>query len=164
MSFGVAFSRLIGNEGGYSFNPNDPGGETMWGVTARVARADGYSGPMQLLPKERAYRIAKSKYWDPLKLDEVDAYSSQVAFQILDANFNGGLVVLWIQKSCNGPIEIDGKYGDQTLKAIINTDPHVFILRFLAYRLKYLKDLHAWPTFGRGWVDRVANNLLLGAA
>ena len=51
-SFDDAFKALIGSEGGYSFNPADPGGETMWGVTARVARASGYAGPMKDLPLE----------------------------------------------------------------------------------------------------------------
>ena len=48
-------------EGGYSNrNPeDDPGGETMWGVTARVAREDGYTGPMRDLPLERAKSIAR---------------------------------------------------------------------------------------------------------
>lgn len=40
-NFEDAFRALIGSEGGYSFNPHDPGGETMWGVTARVARSAG---------------------------------------------------------------------------------------------------------------------------
>ena len=38
-SFDDAFDLLIGNEGGYVNNPADPGGETMFGITARVARA-----------------------------------------------------------------------------------------------------------------------------
>ena len=42
--------------------------------------------------------------------------------------------------------------------------PARFVLRFVAYRLRYLKGLHAWPTFSRGWTERMAVNLLLGAA
>ena len=53
-SFDDAFDALIGNEGGYSNNPKDPGGETMWGITARVARAAGYTGPMRDLPRDTA--------------------------------------------------------------------------------------------------------------
>ncbi|HIA2409759.1 TPA: glycosyl hydrolase 108 family protein, partial [Burkholderia contaminans] len=34
-SFDDAFEALMGNEGGYSNSPADPGGETMWGITAR---------------------------------------------------------------------------------------------------------------------------------
>src|SRR3546814_3701756 len=32
----------IGKEGGYSNHPADKGGPTMWGITERVARKNGY--------------------------------------------------------------------------------------------------------------------------
>jgi lysozyme family protein len=157
-SFDDAFKSLIGNEGGYSFSPDDPGGETMWGVTARVARTYGYAGRMKDLPLATAKEIAKTKYWDPLRLDEFDP---RVAFQIFDANYNGGLVVLWMQKASDA--EPDGKFGQQTVDAVKNADPLKFVMRFAAFRLRYLKSLHAWPSFSRGWTDRMAKNLLLGA-
>jgi lysozyme family protein len=49
-------------EGGYSNNPNDSGGETMWGVTDRVARANGYAGPMKDMPREVAKNIYFASY------------------------------------------------------------------------------------------------------
>ncbi len=158
-SFDDAFKALIGSEGGYSFNPADPGGETMWGVTARVARAFGYAGAMKDLPLATAKEIAKMKYWDPLRLDEFDP---RVAFQIFDANYNGGLVVLWMQKASGA--DEDGKFGQATVDAVKAADPLKFVMRFAAYRVRYLKGLHVWPNFSRGWMDRMANNLLLGAA
>src|SRR5690625_2900639 len=45
-------------EGAYSNNPADKGGETMYGITVSVARANGYSGPMANMPRavdERSY-------------------------------------------------------------------------------------------------------------
>lgn len=39
MDFDTAFHKLLGHEGAYVNHPNDPGGETMWGVTARDADA-----------------------------------------------------------------------------------------------------------------------------
>jgi len=158
-SFDDAFRSLIGSEGGYCFHPADPGGETMWGVTARVARSFGYTGAMKDLPLETAMRIAKEKYWDPLHLDELDP---RVAFQIFDANYNGGLVVLWMQKASGA--QADGRFGPATMAAVKSADPMKFILRFVAYRLRYLRNLPTWSTFSRGWTDRMATNLLLGAA
>ncbi|SIT41685.1 conserved hypothetical protein [Paraburkholderia ribeironis] len=158
-SFEDAFKALIGNEGGYCFNPADPGGETMLGVTARVARNAGYTGAMKDLPLDTARQIAKQKHWDPLHLDELDP---RVAFQILDANYNGGLVALWIQKASGA--KKDGKFGSDTLDAVKSADPMKFVTRFAAYRLRYLRNLHTWPNFSRGWTARMADNLLLGAA
>lgn len=156
--FADAFEQLMGHEGGYSNNPADPGGETMYGVTARVARANGYSGPMRDLPLETARAIAKSVYWDPYYLDQFDP---RVAFQIFDVAYNGGKGIAWAQQACGVPA--DGKIGPVTMEALKNVDPHRFCLQYLAYRLKYLKDLNGWKSFSRGWADRVANNMLLGS-
>lgn len=157
-SFDDAFRALIGNEGGYVNNPADPGGETMYGVTARVARAHGYAGSMRDLPLETAKAIAKQSYWDTLHLDEFDA---RIAFQMFDANYNGGATVRWAQQASGAPV--DGKIGPNTIAAIKATDPHLFVMRFLAYRLKYLGSLKTWPSFGRGWSARIADNMLKGA-
>ncbi|MCG1056092.1 glycoside hydrolase family 108 protein [Mycetohabitans sp. B5] len=152
--FDDAFDKLIGNEGGYSNNPQDPGGETMWGVTQRVARAWGYTGPMRELPRETAKQIAKALYWDPLHCDRYDA---RVAFQIFDANYNGGHVVIWMQQASDA--FADGKLGPKTIAAVQAVDPELFIMRFIAARLTYLTALQTWPSFGRGWARRIATNL-----
>ncbi|MFM0330640.1 glycoside hydrolase family 108 protein [Paraburkholderia strydomiana] len=158
-SFDDAFDALIGNEGGYSNNPADPGGETMWGVTARVARAAGYAGAMRELPRDTAKAIAKKLYWDPLRLDEIDA---RVAFQIFDANYNGGHPVIWMQGAAGA--KVDGLIGPATIAAVQATDPLRFMLRWNALRLTYFTSLNTWQTFGKGWARRIANNLSKGAA
>jgi lysozyme family protein len=158
-SFDDAFDALIGNEGGYSNNPADPGGETMWGVTARVARAAGYAGAMRELPRDTAKAIAKKLYWDPLRLDELDP---RVAFQIFDANYNGGHPVIWMQGAAGA--KVDGLIGPATIAAVQATDPLRFMLRWNALRLTYLASLNTWQTFGKGWARRIANNLGKGAA
>ena len=56
-NFNRAFTELLGNEGGYSNNPNDPGGETNWGITLAVARANGYVGAMKDMDQSFAKRI-----------------------------------------------------------------------------------------------------------
>ena len=156
-SFDDAWTALVGNEGGYSNNPNDPGGETMWGVTARVARAYGYTGPMRQLPQETAKEIARKVYWNPLKLDSFDP---RVAFQILDANYNGGKCVLWMQGASGA--KVDGVLGPQTIAAVQSTDPLKFILRWNSLRLRYYTSLAKWGNFGKGWTNRVADNLWKG--
>lgn len=157
-AFDDAFDVLIGNEGGYVNNPKDPGGETMWGVTARVARAFGYTGAMRDLPRDTAKQIARKLYWDPLKLDELDA---RVAFQCFDANYNGGHVIVWMQQASGATA--DGVLGPATLAAAKAVDPLRFIMRFNAYRGMYYTLLSTWVTFGKGWARRVFNNLLKGA-
>ena len=154
-SFDDAFDLLIGNEGGYSNDPKDPGGETMWGV----ARAWGYQGAMRDLPRATAKRICKQIYWDPLHCDEFDP---RVAFQILDANYNGGHAVLWMQQAAG--VHADGKLGPATLAAVKAMDARAFVMLFLSYRIPYLTACKTWGHDGSGWMHRVAHNLRLGAA
>lgn len=157
-SFDDAFLALKGNEGAYSNDPNDPGGETMWGTTLRVARAYGYMGAMRDLPLEVAKTIAKKMYWDPLHLDEFDP---RVAFQIFDANYNGGHAVIWMQGAAGS--KVDGLLGPNTIAAVNATDPLKFIMRWNSLRLRYFTSLKIWLNFGKGWANRVADNLKLGA-
>jgi lysozyme family protein len=157
-AFDDAFAQLIDNEKGYSNNPADPGGETMWGVTARVARKHGYAGAMRDLPLSFARAIAKAEYWDPYRCDDMPA---QVAFQVLDAAYNGGHPAQWLQQAVSATV--DGDIGPKTLAKVNAVDPDDICLRFDAYRLQYLTDLPTWPTFGRGWARRIAANLLRAA-
>ncbi|WP_034302556.1 glycoside hydrolase family 108 protein [Herbaspirillum sp. RV1423] len=157
-SFDDAFDALIGNEGGYSNNQKDPGGETMWGVTLRVARAYGYTGAMKDLPRETAKAIAKKLYWDPLRLDSFDP---RVAFQIFDTNYNGGHPVIWMQGAAG--IKVDGVLGPVTIAAVAATDPLKFVMRWNSLRIRYFTSLKTWLNFGKGWANRIADNLKLGA-
>ncbi|MCF7697645.1 hypothetical protein KPG66_16895 [Mycetohabitans sp. B2] len=159
ITFDDAFEQLIGNEGGYFNHPHDPGGETMWGITQRVALAWGYTGPLQDLPRETAKQIAKALYWDPL---HCDSYDARITFQVVDANYNGGPVVVWMQQA-SGALA-DGKLGPKTIAAVQAVDPELFIMRFVAARLAYLTALQTWPSFGRGWARHIATNLRVAGA
>lgn len=158
-SFDDAFTALLGNEGGYVDNPNDPGGATMWGITERVARAHGYTGAMQDLPQDFAKQIAKACYWDPFQCDQFDP---RIGFQVFDAAYNGGHPAEWLQQAAG--VSADGIIGAQTVGAVRAADPMKIVMRFDAYRLQYLGSLNAWPSFGHGWANRIANNLIRGAA
>lgn len=116
-------------EGGYSNNPNDTGGETMWGITWRVARAHGYEGAMRDLPKERATEIAKAQYWDLAYLDDVASVSLSVARELFDTGFNAGIgtAVKFLQRALNAlnrqqkdydDVKADGLMGKMSLFAL----------------------------------------------
>lgn len=51
--------KVLKSEGGYVNNPKDKGGETKYGITVAVARANGYKGNMRNLPKQTAIDIYK---------------------------------------------------------------------------------------------------------
>lgn len=158
-SFDDAFAQLIGNEGGYSDNPADPGGETMFGVTKRVAIANGYAGDMRALTIDVAKRIAKTQYWDKYQCDQFD---SRIAFQVFDAAYNGGHPAQWLQRAVGATQ--DGIIGATTVACVRASDPVKITSLFNAYRLQYFTSLPTWATFGRGWANRIASNLIKGVS
>lgn len=153
-SFDDAFTALIGDEGVYVDNPADPGGETMYGVTKRVAVANGYTGDMRSLPLATAKAIAKSQYWAPYQCDQFDP---RIGFLVFDAAYNGGHPAVWLQNAVGATP--DGSIGAATIAAVRSADPLKTCMRFTAYHLQYYSALHNL-TFVDGWVNRVAANML----
>lgn len=156
MDFDAAFTRLLGHEGGYSNHPADPGGETMYGITARVARRHGYTGPMRDLPLPLAKQIAKLEYWDAMRADDLP---EAVRFDVFDTCYNSGpdQTAKLLQRALR--VKDDGRLGPVTLAAARAMDPERLAARFNGWRLDFLNDLPTWPSFGRGWTQRVADNL-----
>lgn len=154
--FDPFFERLMEHEGGYVNHPSDPGGETMWGVTQRVARAHGYHGPMRKLPKETAKRIAEKSYWQAMHGDELPR---AVAWQVLDAAYNHGnrQAVKFLQRAVGA--SDDGLIGPRTLAAVKAMDQDDILLLFNAERLEFFTNLRIWQKFGKGWARRIAANL-----
>lgn len=157
MKFDEAFDKLIGHEGGYSNHPADPGGETMWGITFRVARSWGYTGPMIELPREVAKEIYKSLYWDKVRTDDMP---EAVRFDVFDCAVNSGAgqAVRFLQRATG--VADDGRIGPVTLRAVKAMDPQLLDKRLSGYRLRFMAELKTWPSFGRGWAARIATNLI----
>ena len=156
MNFDQAFDLLIGHEGGYANHPEDPGGETMWGITARVARQAGYQGPMRDLPRETAKTIARNQYWDKVRAEDLP---NGVRFDVFDTSYNSGpkLAIRLLQRAA--AVSDDGVFGPRTMASVLAAKPHRLSMRFNSERLLYLTSLPNWPTFGKGWARRVAGNL-----
>lgn len=129
MLFDEAFKETVGHEGGYSNNPNDAGGETMYGITIKTARAFGYNGPMKDMPLATAKAIYKEGFWDTIRLDAVGALSPAIAKELFDTNVNiaVGQAGHFLQRALNcfnsqaklyGDITDDGKIGQATVDAL----------------------------------------------
>lgn len=160
MTFDDAFERLIGHEGGYTNNPADPGGETMYGVTLNVARQYGYAGAMKDLTLAQAKDIAKRGYWDACGADK---FVFPLAFQLFDAAYNHGpgRAVKFLQLAVGAVA--DGVLGPKTIAAVVAVGVPQAVLLFNAERLEFYTGLPTWNTFGKGWARRVAANLQYGA-
>lgn len=157
MTFDEAFERLLGHEGGFVNHPSDPGGATRWGITQRVARANGYAGDMRELPMETAKAIARRAYWDVVQADLAPA---EVRFDLFDAAYNSGVsqAVKWLQRAVYATP--DGVLGPKTLMALQAYSGAAVVARFNGHRLNMLTDLATWGEFGKGWTRRAAANLI----
>jgi lysozyme family protein len=154
MNFDDSFTRLLGVERGYSNNPADPGGETMWGVTVAVARAHGYEGAMKDMPQDFAKSIYAASYWAPIKADQLP---DAIRFDIFDAAVNSGTnqAVRWMQQALN--VGADGVVGPATLSAAA-ANPDI-AAKFNGFRLDAMTNMASWTSFGKGWARRIAKNL-----
>lgn len=154
MNIEQALEILLKHEGGYSDHPSDPGGATMYGITERVARQHGYQGHMRDLPLSVATTIYRKQYWGMIKADQLP---DNLRFHVFDAAVNSGNVqaIKWLQQ-CAG-VKIDGIIGPVTIKASASVSP----AKYSAVRLRFMTDLKTWPTFGKGWARRIADNLEL---
>lgn len=153
------FNRLMEHEGGYVNHPSDPGGETMWGVTKRVARQYGYTGSMRNLPKATAQAIADKNYWQVVRGDDLP---NDVAWQVFDAAYNHGnrQAIKFLQRAVGlTGDDVDGIIGNQTLDAVKCMDSDRIVMLFIAERLQFFTNLRTWNTFGKGWSRRIVGNL-----
>lgn len=160
MNFDTAFDRLIGHEGGYASHPDDPGGETNWGITLRTAREAGYTGSMRTLTREQAREIHRAAYWRRAKAEQ---YDGAIAFQVFDAAVNHGIgqAIRFLQRAVG--VADDGVVGPATLAAVRAVPVANVLARFNAERLDFYTKLSTWPAFGKGWARRVAGNLKYAA-
>lgn len=112
--FEALIGPLLAREGGYVDDPRDVGGETHWGVTAAVARACGYAGPMREMTREQAAAIYRARYWTGPGLDRIAALSAPVAAKLFDlgVNMGPGVGVAFVQRALNALNEQGGDFAD----------------------------------------------------
>lgn len=156
MNFTEALQHVLKHEGGYIDHPSDPGGETNYGITVAVARENGYLGDMRTIPMSIVESIYKRKYWDKVRADEMP---ESVRFALFDyaVNSGPGAAIRALQRVLG--VADDGVLGPMTLAAA-QAQSEGLGARLNGYRLKFMTDLKIWPTFGKGWARRIADNLM----
>jgi lysozyme family protein len=155
-----AFANVLKEEGVYSNNPSDPGGETKWGISkTSYPHID-----IKALTKEQAQDIYKKDFWEPIKGDEL--HDDALAIEVMEEAVNMGSVVAikFLQAAvlaAGGKIELDGKMGNKTIKEVKKYDPKILLACIKAQSMSYYMSLvHQHPAlrkFLKGWFNRVLN-------
>lgn len=168
MNFDTVFERVIGHEAGYTDNPKDPGNWTGGKVNSGELKGTKYGIAANTYPdldiknltEDQAKAIYYEDWWLALGMDR---FSSAMQFQMFDAAFNHGMRnATKIFQRAVGVVD-DGIIGSKTMAAASDMDVNDKLMRFLAYRIRFYTSLSTFDTFGRGWSNRVANNLLYAA-
>lgn len=163
-SFERALALVLEHEGGYSNHPDDPGGATMKGVIQRVY--DAYRKRKGLRPRtvkklepDELRDIYRSLYWNKVDGDDLPV---GLDYCVFDGGVNSGphQSALWLQRALNdngAALVVDGNIGPATLFAASKAPRDAVIDAFCAHRLRMLRSLKTWKTFGDGWSIRVAD-------
>ena len=155
--FDRALPLILQHEGGYVNHPADPGGATNRGVTQRTY--DSYRERNRRAPRDvrkitsaEVAAIYRGQYWNAVRADDLP---SGMAYCVFDAAVNSGpgRAVRWLQ-ACIGAT-VDGVVGNETITLTAKADPVALIGAYCDIRLAFMKRLRHWPTFGRGWSNRV---------
>lgn len=154
--FRLYIERVLGNEDGYVNDPEDPGGETKWGISKR-------SYPnlnIKALSREQAIEIYFTDFWT--KVYHV-GIPNAVVYQLLDSAVHSGIheSIRFLQRALD--VADDGDFGRISRGALRVADLNDTLLCFLAERLEYMTRRKNWRSHGKGWARRIAQNLRYAA-
>ena len=147
--FDKAFTIVIGHEGGYVNDPQDPGGETKYGISKRAYPAVDIAE----LGLEDAKRIYRDDYWDACCCDD---YHWPLNLYVFDGAVNQGVQVTIKMLQAALDLRQDGIIGKKTLAAAREaSDWHM--ARFMARRAMRYFGTRRFDRFGEGWLIRTYN-------
>jgi lysozyme family protein len=153
-----SFELMLKSEGGYVNNPADPGGMTNLGVTKTTwenwigRESDG--AEMRNLTPEKVEPLYKKKFFDAVRGDELPVGLDYLLFDFA-VNAGAGRAIKTLQSAVG--ITPDGGFGPMTMAAVQAIDPKELIERFSQAKEDFYRSLPTFATFGRGWLNRVAD-------
>ena len=126
---------VLHHEGGYVNDPDDPGGETNFGIAKR-------SHPdvdIKNLTKDGAKEIYYQDYWVKNRVPQMPEDLKHIYFDMC-VNQGRGRAVKILQRAANAKgadLKVDGGLGPKTITALKDVE----LDRVRAYRIKYYADL-----------------------
>ena len=154
-NFAEAINYVLENEGGYSNDPNDPGGATNFGIEQR----DWPQVNIATITRDQAISWYLPNYWNKAPYDNIN--SQQIATKLFDTHVNCGMksAFMMAQKALGfSEPNIDGNLGPMTLAAINQANTQHFLdelVTVLTLHYKLLEQQNPkLVVFDRGWMAR----------
>lgn len=150
--FDIAVEIILKHEGGYVNHPDDPGGETNFGISKRAYP----DVDIAKLSKNDAKAIYKADYWDRIRGDDLPL---AVGICVVDYAVNSGVsrASKALQHVCTAGK--DGIIGPHSLHAIhvtCNDNGADFVVEGVTeIRRNFIRDLSTYSVFGKGWERRI---------
>ena len=153
--FSHALDLVLEHEGGYVNHPEDPGGETNYGISKRAYPDLDIAN----LTKDQAGEIYYQDYWCPI---QGDSLPDPVALMTFDAAVNLGIrrASRMLQRAAQA--YPDGYVGPNTIRAVTEAyrgSEELFLAELADRRIAFYKRLKTFPTFGKGWTNRTLKTL-----
>ena len=126
---------VLHHEGGYVNDPDDPGGETNFGIAKRSHPDVDIAN----LTKDGAKEIYYQDYWIKNRVPQFPEQLKHIYFDMC-VNQGRGRAVKILQKAANAKgadLVVDGGLGPKTIAALDGVE----LDRVRAYRIKYYADL-----------------------
>lgn len=147
-------SIILQHEGGYVNHPNDPGGETNFGISKRsYPKLD-----IKNLSKDQASEIYYKDFWTKLRCDELQ--SELLALHVFDMGVNAGTgrAAKILQRILL--IKDDGVIGPITVRFANNfIDQKKLVSFYIEKRIEYYNKIAKanikLQVFLKGWLKRV---------
>ena len=155
--FQQAVEVVLEHEGGYVNDPDDPGGETKYGISSRAYPNVSIAN----LSIDDAKQIYYEDYWKPQNYDKI--VDLDIATKVFDLAVNMGpsQANSLLQKALHAAgerVQIDGIIGPQTIGATdkANNDMLIGALRAEAanYYRNLIKENKKLEKFIDGWLNR----------
>lgn len=156
-SFVEALDFTLQCEGGYSDNPNDPGGSTMRGITLTTYRDWEKNqsltvADLQNVSVADVSYIYGQNYWNA---NSCDSLPTGVDLSVFDMSVNAGDGrSAKILQACLSVAE-DGVIGPVTLARASFMGSVPLINALASAQLAFYRSLPTYATFGKGWSNRV---------
>ena len=139
---------VLEHEGGYVNDPDDPGGETKYGISKKAYPDED----IKELTVERAKELYKRDYWDRYRTGDLPDRLRHIYVDMC-INMGGGRAIKILQEACNSKIsnkiDDDGGIGPMTIKSSASVEE----FRLRAFRVLYYAELiMKKPNLAKYWV------------
>lgn len=164
-NFARSLAAVLQSEGGWSDNPLDPGGCTMKGVTLAVYQAwrgqSTTAADLQNISDSDVAALYRQNYWCAVSGDQLAPGLDYMAFDAA-VNMGPGTSARFIQQAAGVPV--DCHIGPITLAAANGVGAKTMIFKISSIREAYYRSLPTFPTFGKGWLNRLSTVTAQAAA